>query len=195
MAKILYCQSLTDNLNRLGFDLDEPNYELVLFWGCAKDKKVKVDKSCLSNHFVRKFTYSGIEFNSVEQGMMYLKAKLFDDHDIAAKILAEKWPPNQKRLGRQVKNFRLSTWDHYKYQYVKALCLAKFQQNEDLKEWFISLPNNSLFVEASPFDRIWGVELPDYAPEIKDPAKWRGENLLGFVHTDNFRIIKGIKHV
>lgn len=192
MAKILYCQSLTDNLNRLGFDLEEPNYNLVTFWGCAKEKKVKADASCLSNHFVRNFTYQGMTFNSVEQGMMYLKAKLFDDHEIASKIMAEKWPPNQKRLGRQVRGFRLSTWDYYKYGYVKALCLAKFQQHEDFKEWLISHPDNTLFVEASPFDRIWGVELPSDAPEIKDPAKWRGENLLGFIHTENFRTLKGI---
>lgn len=192
MNKILFCQSLRDHLTSFNINIDEPNYELVTFWGAAKERGVKVDASCLSNHFIRNFTYQDITFNSVEQGMMYMKAKLFNDDVIAEKIMQEKHPVAQKRLGRQVRGFNMRVWDHYKYGLVKGLCLAKFQQHEDFKEWLLNHPDNVLFVEASPFDRIWGVELPFDAPEIKDISKWRGENLLGFIHTENFRTLKGL---
>ena len=34
-------------------------------------------------------------------------------------------------------------------------------------------------VEASPYDRIWGVGLGERDPLILDKANWRGTNLLG----------------
>lgn len=41
----------------------------------------------------------------------------------------------------------------------------------------------TLLVEASPFDRVWGVGLGADNPRIDDPASWRGSNLLGKILT------------
>jgi ribA/ribD-fused uncharacterized protein len=185
----LYNETLEAYLNKYGFDPEGSNSTKVFFWG-AKQGKHGIDNSCLSNHYIRKFTFEGQTFNSVEQGMMWKKAMLFNDPGTAKKILEEKWPPNQKRLGRQVSGFIARIWDQHKFTIVRDLCRAKFDQNNDLKAWLLKQPENVLFVEASPFDRIWGVELPDYAPEIKDIYRWRGENLLGFIHVDNYRHFK-----
>lgn len=187
MANSKFIQGIKDNLTRLGFDTDKEDWNIVTFWGCAQKQKGVIDTSCLSNHYIRKFEQQGTWFNCVEQGMMYFKAQMFEDREIMHKVMAEKWPPNQKRLGRQVKNFDQKVWDDYKYDLVRNLCWAKFYHNDDLRKWLLSHPKNTLFVEASPFDRIWGVELPDYAPEIKDIYQWQGENLLGFIHTENFQ--------
>ncbi|WP_368861540.1 NADAR domain-containing protein [Actinospica durhamensis] len=35
-------------------------------------------------------------------------------------------------------------------------------------------------VEASPYDRIWGIGLPARDPRATGPAGWPGLNLLGF---------------
>lgn len=35
-------------------------------------------------------------------------------------------------------------------------------------------------MEASPYDRIWGIQLSADTPEAQNPFRWRGENLLGF---------------
>ena len=35
-------------------------------------------------------------------------------------------------------------------------------------------------VEASPYDRIWWIQLSADTPEAQNPFGWRGENLLGF---------------
>jgi ribA/ribD-fused uncharacterized protein len=38
-------------------------------------------------------------------------------------------------------------------------------------------------VEASPYDRIWGVGLAEDDPRIHDRNKWRGQNRLGEILT------------
>ena len=43
-----------------------------------------------------------------------------------------------------------------------------------------SSTGDSVLVEASPYDNIWGIRLAASSPEAQDPMKWRGQNLLGF---------------
>ena len=35
------------------------------------------------------------------------------------------------------------------------------------------------FVEASAYDKIWGIGLGENNPDIFDVEKWQGQNLLG----------------
>ncbi|CAF3335284.1 unnamed protein product [Rotaria sp. Silwood1] len=53
---------------------------------------------------------NGIQFHCSEQYMMYHKAKLFNDDDIARKILDAKKSAKCKGLGRKVKSFNEQTW-------------------------------------------------------------------------------------
>jgi len=39
-------------------------------------------------------------------------------------------------------------------------------------------------VEASPRDRIWGIGMGQSNPDVENPMKWRGRNLLGFALTE-----------
>src|ERR1700722_12927658 len=58
-----------------------------------------------SNWYPSTFFVDGVEFNCVEQYMMYIKAMFFKDKGTADKILLESKPKKQKELGREVKNF------------------------------------------------------------------------------------------
>ena len=49
--------------------------------------------------------------------------------------------------------------------------------------WIVDT-GDKILVEASPYDRIWGIGLSATHPDAKNPAKWKGENLLGKVLMD-----------
>ena len=127
-------------------------------------------------------TIDGIEYNSCEQYMMHQKALLFDDHIIADLIMQEKNPREQKKYGRQIRNFDKALWEKNCLAIVFEGNLAKFSQNPGLKAEMLST-GNKIFVEASPLDNIWGIGLDENAENIDDPSYWLGLNLLGHALT------------
>lgn len=144
----------------------------VLFWG-----------SIFSNFANTPYTsHDGIDFFCTEQEFMYRKAMLFEDDEIAKQILESKDPKEVKRLGRQVKNYDDRVWDAVRYDAMYAACRSKFTQNEAAKKALLSYPGKT-FVEASPFDKIWGIGLSECDYRATSPALWRGKNLLGQIIT------------
>jgi ribA/ribD-fused uncharacterized protein len=129
-----------------------------------------------------RFLIDGVEFNCAEQYMMYGKAKLFADEEMALKIQKSKTPIQQKTLGRKVRHFDEKIWESNCKRIVYDGNYAKFAQNEELKRILIGTKGTTL-VEASPMDRIWGVGLAEEDPRIKDKKSWRGKNWLGEILT------------
>lgn len=134
-----------------------------------------------SNWHKSEFDYLGIWFNCAEQAMMYEKAMLFDDTEIAEKILQSSEPSEQKKLGKKVKNFDGKIWDGTKVQIVKEILKCKFSQNDDLYDELLRY-EGSEFVEASPYDRIWGIGYSEQ-DALDNINNW-GENLLGKILTE-----------
>jgi ribA/ribD-fused uncharacterized protein len=91
----------------------------------------------------------------------------------------EKHPKTIKALGRQVINFDEKEWDKVKYKIVLNGNYYKFSQNVDMLEALRST-GNKVLVEASPYDKVWGVGLDENNEKIYNPSYWKGENLLGF---------------
>ena len=133
----------------------------------------------LSNWYMSRFEQDGVSYTSMEQYMMYQKAITFGDTDIAKQILETDDVSKVKALGRAVHNYNDTIWNGVRQIIVYKGLLAKFSQNEDLKEKLLSTENNIL-AEAARTDSVWGIGI-----SIKDNArfdmnKWRGKNLLGF---------------
>lgn len=125
---------------------------------------------------------SGLMYNCAEQYMMAQKALLFSDGETFKKIMSTTSPREQKSLGRRVKNFNQTIWDAYSTMIVYDGNLLKFSQNEKHREEL--LKSEGIFlVEASPYDRIWGIGLRQDDPRAKDMSQWQGQNRLGFVLT------------
>lgn len=139
-------------------------------------------KDLFSNWHLRDFKVKGITFNCGEQYMMYAKAKLFGDHEIADEILREPSPEQQKKLGRQVKGFVKKTWDDRCVPIMVAGLTQKFAQNKDMADLLLSTEGTEL-VEASQYDKIWGIGIGIHDPARFDKNLWRGTNLLGAVLT------------
>jgi len=58
--------------------------------------------------------------------------------------------------------------------------IAKFGKNTELGEYLKST-GNEVLVEAAHYDPVWGIGLHESDPDAQDPAKWKGQNLLGQV--------------
>ena len=120
----------------------------------------------------------GITYNCCEQYMMVKKARLFQDHRMAEKILAEPSPSAQQQLGREIKNYDNAVWDKHKIGIVWYANYLKFTQHEDLKARLLAT-KDKILAEASPHDLIWGVGYRAEDDEILDQTNWKGQNLLG----------------
>ena len=141
------------------------------------------EASPFSQWYRCRFVEGDTTFNCAEQYMMHGKAVLFGDADVAAEILAADHPRTHKALGRKVAGFDGAVWERERMRIVKAGNRAKFTQNEDLLAALLATAGTTL-VEASPFDRIWGIGLGATDPRAKDPQQWKGKNLLGIVLTE-----------
>ena len=109
---------------------------------------------------------------------MYNKAIVFDDQEVADKIALEPEPGKQKALGRKVKGFDNKIWNAKREKIVEDGNWWKFTQSKegDLRKMLLET-GDRLLVEASPYDRIWGVGYGVVNAEA-NRGKW-GENLLG----------------
>lgn len=128
------------------------------------------------------FTVHGVQFNCVEQMMMYAKAFEFGDLGTARKILDAADPKEQKRLGRLVTPYNDERWMQIVRKVVYHAAKAKFTQNPHMLQALLATEGTTL-VEASPYDKLWGVGLGERDPRIEDPRNWRGSNWLGQVLT------------
>ena len=124
------------------------------------------------------FTIDGLRYNCAEQYMMAEKARLFNDDERLAKIMAETSPQKQKKWGRQVTPFNKIQWDSVAFDVVVKGNLAKFSQNEDALRVLLATQGKEL-VEAAPRDLIWGIGLGVNNPRAMDKKNWRGQNKLG----------------
>ena len=138
----------------------------VLFWGGP-----------FSQWYPHKMEIDGVEYNCCEQYMMAEKARLFGDTEALEAIMKTKDPKKQKAYGRGVKNFNPHMWDLISRNVVFRGNLAKFQDPE-LKEYLFGFGNEEI-VEASPYDKVWGIGLSEDDPDALDKSKWQGTNWLG----------------
>lgn len=152
--------------------------EYLFFYGHKKNCD-NVGNECLSQWYESKFTIGGAKFHTAEQYMMSQKAAVFKDVKTLKQIMKAKNPKQCKTLGRKVINFNQATWDKMKYKIVLDGNLLKFSQNEELKQFLLST-GDKILVEASPYDKVWGIGLLAENFECINPGAWNGENLLGF---------------
>ena len=157
----------------------EQQVEYFHFWGHTPKDPHQVDKSCLSQWFPATFTVEGIDYPTAEHFMMASKARLFEDTEVLAEILQSSSPHEAKRLGRKVRSFDENTWKHQRMDLVVTGNYAKFSQHEDLKAFLLST-GNKILVEASPYDKIWGIGMEATHAKANNPHGWKGLNLLGF---------------
>ena len=147
----------------------------VFFWGGPFSNFAPVEEV---------IEFDGFRFPTSEHVFMYMKAKTFNDDEIAEKIKSTSDPKTAKKLGRKVREFNEQVWEKHRDNAMKTAVQLKFDassefRNELLKEKY----RNKTFVEASPYDCIWGIGMSMDDPDVNNESKWRGLNLLGNILT------------
>lgn len=117
-----------------------------------------------------------IVFSNSEQFFMFMKARFFGDEETAKKIAATPHPAENKALGRQIRNYNDKAWEIVRFSMMVYANYLKFTQNTDLK-WALLETNDTVLVEASPYDKIWGIGIS--VGDAEEGRKWDGKNLLG----------------
>lgn len=161
--------------------------EFVFFW---------TSKDFLSQWYDASFVHNTLTFSTAEHWMMLQKAVLFavpndakddvlgflqapdNEQHIANRILRAKTPKEAKDLGREVPNFNKTLWEQKIMSILYQGNKLKMTQNTALLKQFLSYGNRT-FVEASPYDKIYGIGMKENHPHATQPDKWRGQNLLG----------------
>lgn len=153
--------------------------KFIFFWGHKPSADGGITKSCFSQWWNCNFTVDGVEYNTAEQYMMAQKAVLFGDEKIRAEIMTASHPKQYKALGREISGFKQDIWDKNCREIVVKGNVAKFSQNEALKAFLLST-NTRVLVEASPYDKIWGIGMGADDSRCENPTLWNGTNFLGF---------------
>lgn len=122
-------------------------------------------------------------YRTAEHYMMAKKAGLFSDSVALARVLAAPDPKTAKAAGRDVRGFDEAVWQAHRYDIVCEGTRLKFTQHPDALAFLLGT-HGRLLVEASPYDRIWGIGLPVSDQDCNRPSRWRGLNLLGYALTD-----------
>lgn len=154
-------------------------FKYVYFWGNQPPRGGGVGSGCLSQWWPLPFEVDGVRFATAEHYMMWRKAKLFGDDEVAAQVLGAVHPKQAKDFGRRVRRFDEETWVAHRGKIVVAGNAAKFAQHPELRR-YLAGTGARVLVEASPVDRVWGIGLAADDPRAEKPRAWRGLNLLGF---------------
>ncbi len=144
----------------------------VFFWN------EDAENGFMSQWYHAAMTIEGITYLFCEQYMMAKKALLFEDYEIYSQIMKAKTPRDCKRLGRLVHNFDAAKWHTVREEIVYHANIAKFSQNEELREQLLQT-GDAILAEASPLDKIWGIGMSADDVDAINPEQWNGQNLLG----------------
>ncbi|MER7999647.1 NADAR family protein [Streptomyces sp. NPDC095613] len=151
----------------------------LFFWGHRPRRDGTPGPGCLSQWWPSPFTVDGVTYPTAEHWMMAAKARLFKDEEAERSAIEAGNPALAKRAGRLVRGFDESVWERERYGIVVAGSVHKFGHHPELRS-FLLATGDRILVEASPTDRVWGIGLAADDERARDPARWRGLNLLGF---------------
>jgi ribA/ribD-fused uncharacterized protein len=166
-----------------------PLDQLAVWCFCShKPEKYPTDRkyfACFSNWYPSSFELTEfpegttkMNFSSMEQWLIWKKARTFGDSEIAKQIMETDDPATIKKLGRQVRGYVHHIWVDKRYAIAVRGVLAKFSQNESLKK-NLQQTGSKTIAEAATYDTVWSCGLHVTDPDTQDQSKWKGENLLG----------------
>lgn len=158
----------------------------VLFWGDYLGNWTKPPKPIpyFEKHWGGPVEEKGAHlfrsFKTSEHLFMYLKARYFKDWDTALEIIKAETPKEAKALGRKVKNFSETEWKKVRENAMFTALVSRFGVDRKFQDLLLKPEWENLeFVEASPYDKVWGIGLGEMDFGAENKSTWKGLNLLG----------------
>ena len=108
----------------------------------------------LSNWHISPFDLDGQHFTSTEQYIMYRKCMTFGDTASASAVLQTDDTAQQKKIGRNAAGYIDRVWAGVRQMIAVRGLLAKFSQNDDLKQKLLDT-DNAVLVECAGKDTTW----------------------------------------
>ncbi|EGK1783534.1 NADAR family protein [Listeria monocytogenes] len=128
-------------------------------------------ENCYFSHcWMEEFSVSTQKYCCMEQFMIEQKAELFNDTTTKQKVLETNSLEQIQALDKEVQSFDQDIWDKFKYAIALYGNWNKFNQKRILRDCLLST-GYSILVETSPSD----------SPNMQNPLKRNGQNLLGLV--------------
>jgi hypothetical protein len=127
-----------------------------------------------------------MDYNEIPLIKKFLNGELSDTDICNDKDMLREWDKYQKAIkdhGREVKQYVEDVWKSKRVPIVAVASREKYNQNALYKAELLKCSGTKM-VEASPYDRIWGIGLSKEQALKMTEDKWPGENLLGKVLTD-----------
>lgn len=159
-------------------ELHNKDPEFVFFWG-----------GVYSQWAHSPIVWDGKHFPTAEHFMMYHKYMTFNDTERAKQVFKY----NDPRIGRQIEDYVDEVWAEVRYGVVVMGSILKFSQNPELLDVLRQdyMVDGKILVEASPYDRIWGIGRSEFDPGLENIDNWDGENLLGYAIMEAGERLKG----
>ena len=137
------------------------------------------DYGFLSPEDPESFTVDRVLFSTVVQYFVYSKAMLSGDRETARKILDEHDPFVLNGFSRVIRDFDELRWNGQKGAVLYRGLAERFREHPEMVPELMATGEETL-VYCDPVDGELGIRRWKSDPEAQDPAKWRGQNLLGF---------------
>lgn len=130
----------------------------------------------LSMDYPCSFTYKDKRFTSVTQFLLYSKAKLFNCHQVADRILAS-YGRKQHYHAQAIKVTEEKLWHDRKESFLFVANREKFTQSLELFALLLNTEKRSLYdCSGKEHDFYTGIE---YSDSGEMPSSWSGSNLSG----------------
>lgn len=148
--------------------------------------------SYLSNFFPAKLVVNGQRFVHSEQAYQYSKAVICGRDDIAKSVKSCIDPKKIKKYGDKAES--KPEWEEIKCETMKCILLAKFTQNDQLREKLISTGTTPL-LECTT-NLYWGTGWKFDEEGWSKGAKYPGKNKLGLLLSEvrELLTVKGHSH-
>ena len=134
--------------------------------------------ACFASQFEVAFWYHEEKGFCVEQLFVAEEAEFMGDSEAANSVREAKSLERVRQIENGIANVDRELWGQYQYSVMLNLNWSKFCQNCGLRNALLATGEDVLVYQAS--DSVWGIGLAPESPDVRDPQRWKGHNLLGF---------------